>query len=47
VVEAPGGAGFTDCVPDYDRDDEVQTRWFATAKDPDARAAFLEEWAHA
>lgn len=44
VVEAPGGAGFTDCVPDYDRDDEAQGRWFATAKDPDARAAFLEEW---
>jgi glutaconate CoA-transferase subunit A len=47
VVEAPGGAAFTECVPDYDRDDEAQSRWFATAKDPDARAAFLEEWARA
>ncbi len=46
VVEAPGGAAFTECGPDYGRDDEVQARWFATAKDPDARAAFLEEWAH-
>ncbi|HEX7133199.1 MAG TPA: CoA-transferase, partial [Iamia sp.] len=46
VVEAPGGAGFTECVPDYDRDDEAQSRWFATAKDPEARAAFLEEWAN-
>ena len=24
VVEAPGGAGFTDCAPDYDRDEAAQ-----------------------
>jgi glutaconate CoA-transferase subunit A len=24
VVEAPGGAGFTSCVPDYDRNEELQ-----------------------
>lgn len=47
VVDAPGGAAFTECPPAYGRDDDTQSRWFATAKDPDARAAFLEEWAHA
>lgn len=45
IVEAPGGSGFTECGPDHPRDDEEQSRWFATAKDPDARAAFLEGWA--
>lgn len=45
VVEAPGGAGPTACDPDYDRDDEWQARWFATAKDPDGCDALLEEWA--
>ncbi len=44
VVEAPGGARPTACDPDYDRDEEWQSRWFATAKDPEARAALLEEW---
>lgn len=44
VVEAPGGARPTECSPDYDRDEEWQARWFATAKDPDARAALLDEW---
>jgi glutaconate CoA-transferase subunit A len=44
VVDAPGGARPTSCDPDHDRDDEWQSRWFATAKDPAARAALLEEW---
>ena len=33
VVEAPGGAGFTSCVPDYHRDEDAQ-RAYATADDP-------------
>lgn len=27
VVEAPGGARFTSCVPDYDRDEQAQARY--------------------
>jgi glutaconate CoA-transferase subunit A len=38
VVEAPGGAGFTSCVPDYGRDEAAQ-RAYASAPDP--RAAVL------
>lgn len=45
VVEAPGGAAPTECAPDHGRDDEWQSRWFGTAKDPAAAAALLEEWA--
>jgi glutaconate CoA-transferase subunit A len=33
VVEAPGGAGFTSCVPDYGRD-ETALREYASATDP-------------
>ena len=33
VVELPGGAGFTSCVPDYDRDEDAQ-RAYAAADDP-------------
>jgi glutaconate CoA-transferase subunit A len=44
VVEAPGGARFTSCPPDYERDEETQARYAAAAKDDDATAAFLEEW---
>jgi len=40
VVEAPLGAHFTHCVPDYDRDEELQKEYAASAKDPDAWAAF-------
>jgi len=45
IVEAPRGALPTECLPDYDRDDEWQSRWLATAKDDDAREALLQEWA--
>jgi glutaconate CoA-transferase, subunit A len=44
VVEAPGGARFTSCVPDYDRDEETQRAYAATAKDPAALDAFLERY---
>ena len=40
VVEAPGGAHFTSCVPDYDRDEAFQRSYTATAKDPAAWTAF-------
>jgi glutaconate CoA-transferase subunit A len=40
VVEAPGGAHFTSCVPDYDRDEPFQKEYATAAKDPDLWAAF-------
>ena len=42
VIVAPGGAGFTECPPDYPRDEQAQARWAATAKDPEAFAAWME-----
>jgi glutaconate CoA-transferase subunit A len=44
VVEAPGGAGFTLCSPDYPRDEAAQKAYAATAKDPDALRVFLAEF---
>ena len=40
VVETPGGAHFTACVPDYERDEAFQKEYVAAAGDPDAWAAF-------
>jgi glutaconate CoA-transferase subunit A len=40
VVESPGGAWFTSCVPDYDRDEELQARYAAAARSPEAWAEF-------
>lgn len=40
VVEAPHGAHFTECVPDYPRDEEFQRAYVASAKSPAAWA----EW---
>jgi len=40
VVEAPGGAHFTGCVPDYDRDEPFQKEYATAAKDPELWAAF-------
>lgn len=40
VIEAPRGAHFTECPPDYPRDEAFQREYVATAKDPDAWAAF-------
>jgi glutaconate CoA-transferase subunit A len=40
VVEAPFGAHFTHCVPDYDRDERFQREYAASAKDGDAWAEF-------
>ncbi len=45
VVEAPGGARFTSCVPDYDRDEDLQREYAAAAKDPDgAWPSFHAKW---
>jgi glutaconate CoA-transferase subunit A len=40
VIEAPGGAHFTECPPDYGRDEAFQREYAAAAKDPEAWAAF-------
>ncbi|TCP45732.1 glutaconate CoA-transferase subunit A [Tamaricihabitans halophyticus] len=40
VVEAPGGARFTSCVPDYERDEELQREYAAAAADDEAWQAF-------
>ena len=46
VIEAPGGAHFTSCVPDYGRDEAFQARYAAAAADPagwqEFRAEFLD-----
>jgi len=41
VVEAPNGAHFTSCVPDYGRDEEFQRDYVAAAKDPGEWARFV------
>jgi acyl CoA:acetate/3-ketoacid CoA transferase alpha subunit len=44
VVETPGGAHFTACVPDYRRDEEFQKDYVAAAGDPDTWKAFTERF---
>ena len=44
VVEAPGGAHFTSCVPDYDRDEPFQRAYAQAAADPSAWAAFEQRF---
>lgn len=44
VVEAPGGAGFTSCVPDYERDEGMQRKYAAAARSEEAWAEFWKEW---
>jgi glutaconate CoA-transferase subunit A len=46
VVEAPRGAHFTECPPDYGRDEELQARYAAAASssDPAAWNAFYQEY---
>ncbi len=50
VVEAPQGAHFCECPPDYERDEAFQRMYAATAKDGDAweefRGRFLEVASH-
>lgn len=44
VVEAPGGAHFTSCVPDYERDEAFQREYVAAAKDPQQWATFVARY---
>jgi glutaconate CoA-transferase subunit A len=44
VIEAPGGAHFTECPPDYGRDEAFQKEYAATAKDPEAWQAFCARY---
>ena len=44
VVEAPNGAHFTSCAPDYDRDEPFQHAYARAAADPVAWAEFTERF---
>ena len=44
VIEAPGGAHFTECPPDYERDEAFQKDYAASAGDDDAWAAFKAKY---
>jgi len=44
VVHAPFGAHFTECPPDYGRDEAFQQLYAATAKDPAALERFVERF---
>lgn len=44
VVEAPQGAHFTECPPDYDRDEAFQREYAGAARDPERWAQFSADW---
>jgi glutaconate CoA-transferase, subunit A len=44
VIESPGGAHFTSCVPDYGRDEAFQARYAAAAGDPEDWQRFRAEF---
>jgi glutaconate CoA-transferase subunit A len=44
VVEAPKGAHFTECVPDYGRDEAFQKEYAGSAKGPDEWAAWKAKY---
>ena len=44
VVEAPGGAHFTSCDPDYGRDERFQLAYAQAAADPERWAAFADRF---
>ena len=44
VVATPQGAHFTECPPDYDRDEAFQSEYAATARDPVAWEQFRKDW---
>jgi glutaconate CoA-transferase subunit A len=44
VIEAPGGAHFTSCVPDYGRDEAFQAHYAAAAAHPDRWRRFRAEY---
>lgn len=44
VVEAPNGAHFTNCQPDYERDEAFQKEYAKAAGDPEAWQAFVDTY---
>ena len=44
VIEAPNGAHFTNCQPDYERDEAFQKEYATSATDVDRWAAFNERF---
>ena len=44
VVETPNGAHFTNCVPDYERDEKFQKHYATSAGDDEAWAAFEQRF---
>ncbi len=44
VIESPGGAHFTSCVPDYGRDEAFQAHYAAAAAGPDDWQRFRAEY---
>ncbi|GAA2319304.1 CoA transferase subunit A [Streptomyces violaceusniger] len=44
VIEAPQGAHFTSCVPDYGRDEAFQSAYAKAAADPEAWREFTERF---
>jgi glutaconate CoA-transferase subunit A len=44
VVEAPNGAHFTSCAPDYERDEAFQREYAKSAASPEAWAEFRTAW---
>ena len=44
VVEAPNGAHFTSCAPDYERDEAFQREYAKSAASPEAWADFRAAW---
>ncbi|MQA83907.1 MAG: acyl CoA--acetate/3-ketoacid CoA transferase subunit alpha [Streptosporangiales bacterium] len=44
VVEAPAGAHFTSCVPDYPRDEAFQRHYAEAGADPDAFRSFADRF---
>jgi glutaconate CoA-transferase subunit A len=46
VVEAPRGADFTSCVPDYERDEAWMREYATAAADAEAWPSFYEGYVH-
>ncbi len=44
VIEAPQGAHFTECRPDYGRDEAFQKEYAVAAADPEAWRRFETDW---
>ncbi len=44
VIEAPNGAHFTTCEPDYGRDEAFQKEYATAAASPESWAAFVDRY---